>query len=136
MDIISLPIEYDKKGIDSRFRLVTIASQRARELSLGAAGKASAKVLVKPKKVTTSALLEAISGEIEFITGVEAVAAKEKADKIDYKKLIEEKRKPITDLSELEKDLKIYLHEKGATERAIEELFAEGEEGEAAEKVE
>jgi len=124
MDIISLPIEYDKKSIDSRFRLVTIASQRARELSLGTASKFP----VKTKKVTTSALLEAISGEIEFITGQEATAAKEKADKIDYKKLIEEKRRPITDLSELEKDLKIYLHEKGATERAIEELFADGEE--------
>lgn len=132
MDIVSLPIEYDKKSMNSRFRLVTIASQRSRELSLGAASK----VPVKTKKVTTSALLEAVSGEIEFITGEEAVAAKEKAEKIDYKKLIEEKRRPITDLSELEKDLKIYLHEKGATEKAIEELFAEGEEGEEAEDVE
>jgi DNA-directed RNA polymerase subunit omega len=132
MDIISLPIEYDKKSIDSRFRLVTMASQRARELSLGAASN----VPVKTKKVTTSALLEAISGEIEFITGEEAAAAKEKADKIDYRKLIEEKRRPITDLSELEKDLKIYLHEKGAAERAIEELFTEGEEGEEAEDIE
>lgn len=132
MDIVSLPIEYDKKSMNSRFRLVTIASQRSRELSLGAASK----VPVKTKKVTTSALLEAVSGEIEFIIGEEAVAAKEKAEKIDYKKLIEEKRRPITDLSELEKDLKIYLHEKGATEKAIEELFAEGEEGEEAEDVE
>jgi DNA-directed RNA polymerase subunit omega len=132
MDIISLPIKYDKKSIDSRFRLVTMASQRARELSLGAASKFP----VKTKKVTTSALLEAISGEIEFITGEKAAAAKEKAEKIDYRKLIEEKRRPITDLSELEKDLKIYLHEKGATERAIEELFAEEEEGEEPEDIE
>lgn len=39
MDIISLPVEYDKKDIDSRYRLVVIAAQRARELSLGAASK-------------------------------------------------------------------------------------------------
>lgn len=123
MDIISLPVEYDKKKIESRYRLVVIAAQRARELSLGA----TQKVQAKAKKVTTTAVLEAISGNIEYITGEEAVAAREKADKIDYKKLIEEKRKPIEDLSELEKDLKVYLHEKGATEKALEELFAESE---------
>ncbi len=130
MDIISLPVEYDKKKIESRYRLVVIAAQRARELSLGAAQK----VQTKAKKVTTTALLEAISGNIEFITGEEAVIAREKAEKIDYKKLIEEKRKPIEDLSELEKDLKVYLHEKGATEKALEELFAETEEGEETEE--
>ncbi|HAK89819.1 MAG TPA: DNA-directed RNA polymerase subunit omega [Nitrospiraceae bacterium] len=130
MDIISLPVEYDKKKIESRYRLVVIAAQRARELSLGAAQK----VQTKAKKVTTTAILEALSGNIEYITGEDAVAAREKADKIDYKKLIEEKRKPIEDLSELEKDLKVYLHEKGATEKALEELFAESEvEGETEE---
>lgn len=132
MDIISLPVEYDKKKIESRYRLVAIAAQRARELSLGA----TQKIQTKAKKVTTTALLEAISGSIEFITGEEAVIAREKAEKIDYKKLIEEKRKPIEDILELEKDLKVYLHEKGATEKALEELFAEAEEGEGAEESE
>jgi DNA-directed RNA polymerase omega subunit len=132
MDIISLPVDYDKKKIESRYRLVTIAAQRARELSLGA----TPKIQTKAKKVTTTALLEAISGNIEFLTGEDAVIAREKAEKIDYKKLIEEKRKPIDDLSELEKDLKVYLHEKGATEKALEELFAEAEEGEGAEESE
>lgn len=130
MDIISLPVEYDKNKIESRYRLVVIAAQRARELSLGA----TQKVQTKAKKVTTTALLEAISGNIEFITGEEAVIAQEKAEKIDYKKLIEEKRKPIEDLSDLEKDLKVYLHEKGATEKALEELFAETEEDEEREE--
>lgn len=132
MDIISLPVEYDKKKIESRYRLVAIAAQRARELSLGA----TQKIQTKAKKVTTTALLEAISGNIEFITGEEAVIAREKAEKIDYKKLIEEKRKPIEDISELEKDLKVYLHEKGATEKALEELFGEAEEGEETEESE
>jgi DNA-directed RNA polymerase subunit omega len=132
MDIISLPVEYDKKKIESRYRLVAIAAQRARELSLGA----TPKIQTKAKKVTTTALLEAISGNIEFITGEDAVIAREKAEKIDYKKLIEEKRKPIEDLSELEKDLKVYLHEKGATEKALEELFAETEDGEGTEESE
>lgn len=126
MDIITLPVDYDKKKIDSRYRLVTIASQRARELSLGATPRLQAKA----KKVTTMSLLETVSDKIEFLTGADAVAAKETSDKIDYKKLFEEKRRPIEDLSELEKDLKVYLHEKGAPEKALEELFSESEESE------
>ena len=124
MDIISLPVEYDKKEIDSRYRLVVIAAQRARELSLGA----QSQIQTKTKKVTTAALLEAVGTKIEFLTGVDAIAAKEKSEKIDYKKLIEEKRRPLEDLSELEKDLKVYLHEKGSPEKALEDLFNEGEE--------
>jgi len=127
VDIISLPVEYDKKEIDSRYRLVVIAAQRARELSLGAASK----IQTKTRKVTTMALLEAVGKHIEFLTGPEAIAAKEKSEKIDYKKLIEEKRRPLEDLSELEKDLKVYLHEKGSPEKALEDLFSEGEETEA-----
>lgn len=130
MDIISLPIEYDKKKIDSRYRLVVIAAQRARELSLGT----SPKIQTKAKKVTTTSLLETITDNIEFLTGADAIVAKEKSEKIDYKKLIEEKRRPIEDLSELEKDLKVYLHEKGAPEKALEELFSEGEETEESEE--
>ena len=124
MDIISLPVEYDKKEIDSRYRLVVIAAQRARELSLGAASK----IQTKTKKVTTMALLEAVGNKIEFLTGPDAITAKEKSEKVDYKKLIEEKRRPMEDLSELEKDLKVYLHEKGSPEKALEDLFSEGEE--------
>ncbi len=44
MDIISLPVEYDHKKIDGKFRLVTIAAQRAKELSLGAKPKISTKI--------------------------------------------------------------------------------------------
>ncbi len=126
MDIVSLPIEYDKRQIDSKYRLVVIAAQRARELSLGA----QPFLKTKAKKVITTALLESISGEIQFLTGKEAALAKEKAEKIDYRKLIESKRRTIEDLSELEKDLKVYLHERGATEKALDELFTESEEGE------
>ncbi|MCL0035697.1 DNA-directed RNA polymerase subunit omega, partial [Thermodesulfovibrionales bacterium] len=89
MDIISLPIEYDKKKIDSRYRLVVIAAQRARELSLGV----KQKIQTESKKITTTAILETISGEIEFLTGKEAIVAKEKAERIDYRKIIREGEK-------------------------------------------
>jgi len=129
MDLISLPAEVDKKKIDGKYRLATIAAQRARELSLGA----KPKIQTKAKKVTTVAIEEAISGTLEFIVGDEAREAREEAKKFDYRRLLEEKRREGVheDLSELEKDLKIYLHEKETDEKkALEELFAEkGEEG-------
>lgn len=130
MDIISLPVDQDKKKIDSRYRLVVIASQRARELSLGA----SPRIQTKAKKVTTVSLIETVSDKIEFLTGAEAIAARERSERVDYKKMFEEKRRPMEDLSELEKDLKVYLHEKGTPEKALEELFNESEETEESEE--
>jgi DNA-directed RNA polymerase subunit omega len=124
MDIITLPIEYDKKKIESKYRLAVIASQRSRELALGA----QARIPKKARMISTTALVETIAGEIKFLTGEKAAEALEKADKIDFRKLIEDKRKSITDISELEKDLKTYLHERENTERVLEELFNENDE--------
>jgi DNA-directed RNA polymerase omega subunit len=124
MDIISLPVEYDHKKIDGKFRLVTIAAQRAKELSLGAKPKIS----TKAKKVTSIAIEETISGVLDFVTGEEALIAREKAGKFDYRKQLEESKKIAAgeDLTELEKDLKVYLHEKGSYDKkAFEELFTD-----------
>ena len=132
MDIISLPVEYDHKKIDGKFRLVTLASQRAKELSLGA----KPKIVTRSRKVTTIAIEEAISDTLEFLTGEEAVVAREKAGKFDYRKQLEESKKIAAgeDLSELEKDLKVYLHEKGSYDKmAFEELFAEKKQEDAGE---
>ncbi|HET6514742.1 MAG TPA: DNA-directed RNA polymerase subunit omega [Thermodesulfovibrionales bacterium] len=132
-NIISLPVEVDKKAIDGKYRLASIAAQRARELALGA----KPKIGTKSKKVTTVAIEEALSGSLEFVTGEEARKARQEAKKFDYKRLLEEKRREGApeDLSELEKDLKVYLHERGAGERkALEDLFTgKGEESESPE---
>lgn len=124
MDIISLPIEFDRNKIDGRFRLIAIASQRAKELALGV----QPKVKTKSKKITTIAIEEAMNNTIEFLTGEDAKKAKEEAKKFDYRKLLEEKKKEITgeDLSEFEKDLKVYLHERESKDkRTLEGLFGE-----------
>jgi DNA-directed RNA polymerase omega subunit len=124
MDIISLPVEYDHNKIDGKYRLVAIASQRAKDLSLGA----KPKIQTKSKKVTSIAIEEAISSELEFLIGEEAVKAREESGKFDYRKLLEESRKISAgeDLSELEKDLKVYLHERETMDKkAFDELFAE-----------
>lgn len=127
MDIISLPVEIDKKKIDGRYRLVMIASQRAKELSLGV----KPKIQTKSKKVTAIAIEEAAMGKLEFLVGEEAIKAKEEAKKFDYRRLLEEKRREATpeELTELEKDLKVYLHEKETMDKkALEELFGEKQE--------
>ncbi len=127
MDIISLPVEIDKNKIDGRYRLVMIAAQRAKELSFGA----KPKILTKARKVTTIAIEEAVDNKLEFLVGEEAKTAKEEAKKFDYKRLLEEKKKEATpeELTELEKDLKVYLHEKETMDKkALEELFGERQE--------
>jgi len=127
MDIISLPVEIDKGIVDGKFRLATIASQRARELSLGA----KPKVQTKAKKVTTIAIEEAVNSYLEYLVGDEARKAKQEAKKFDYRRLLEERRREGSEsLSELEKDLKVYLHERETDGmRALEELFQEKTEG-------
>lgn len=130
MDIISLPVEYKNSNVDGKYRLVVIAAQRAKDLSLGA----DPKIRTKSKKVTSVAIEEAVSGDLEFLTGEEAVAAKEQAGKFDYRKLLEDRRRLAAgeDLSELEKDLKVYLHERESMDKkAFDELFTEKREAEA-----
>ena len=127
MDIISLPVEIDMKKIDGRYRLVMIASQRAKDLSVGV----KPKIQTKSKKVTAIAIEEAAMGKLEFLVGEEAIKAKEEAKKFDYRRLLEEKRREATpeELTELEKDLKVYLHEKETMDKkALEELFGEKQE--------
>ena len=125
MDIVSLPIEHDKKKMDSRFRLVVIAAQRAKEIALGV----KPKIKAKGKKPTSIGIEEALEGILEYKVGEEARVAIEEAKKFDYRKLLEEKRREAAipeDLSELEKDLRVYLTERKEVERrALEEVFGE-----------
>ncbi len=127
MDIVSLPIEYDRNKIDGRYRVVAIAAQRAKELSFGV----KPKIKTKSKKITTQSIEETISNSIEFLTGEQAKKAKEEARKFDYRRLLEgrEKEVPGEEVTELEKDLKVYLHEKEATDKkTLEDLFSERKE--------
>lgn len=121
MDILSLPIEMKEEKIDSRFRLVHIAAQRAKKLSEGA----KQLITTKNKKTTTIALEEAITDKLDFITGEEAVKAKDVARRLEMKKasLFMEKEGAEEELSELEKDLKVYLVEKAGGEKIKEDIF-------------
>lgn len=124
MDVISLPIEYDRNKIDGRYRVVAIAAQRAKELSLGV----NPKIKTKARKITTVAIEETVSNSVEFLTGEQAKKAKEEAGKLDYRRLLEEREKEVAgeEVTELEKDLKVYLHERETTDKkALEKLFGD-----------
>ncbi|MGA2193470.1 MAG: DNA-directed RNA polymerase subunit omega [Nitrospirota bacterium] len=73
MEIIKLPLEYGDELFDSRFRLVLVTAQRARQLTEGSP------VLVKKRYVKnlTLALDEAIEGKLKYLTGEEAKKARD-----------------------------------------------------------
>ncbi|MBI5025745.1 MAG: DNA-directed RNA polymerase subunit omega [Nitrospirae bacterium] len=126
MDIVSLPIEFEREKIEGRYRLVVAASQRARDLSQGS----QPKVQTKAKKMATIALEEVLSGSVSFITGEAARKAKEEYKRLSFERMAEEAKKREAmpeELTELEKELKVYLHEKEEreTKKAIEDIFGE-----------
>ncbi len=126
MDLISLPSEFDEKKIDGRYRLVIAVGKRARELYQGAQPKIDSKAV----KMTTVALEEVISGFVRVLSGEDAVKAKEEAKKLTYEGMMDEAKVKASlpeDLSELEKDLKVYLHEKEEQDnkKTVEEIFPE-----------
>ncbi len=126
MDIISLPINFDKEKIDGTYRLVMAAVKRAKALSQGSLPV----IASKAKKITTLAIEEVASGAVNILTGEEAVKASEEARKQVHQKVIDEAQQKETmpeDMTELEKDLKVYLSEKGESEqkKTIEDIFGD-----------
>jgi DNA-directed RNA polymerase subunit omega len=128
MDIISLPIEYDKKKIDGNYRLVIAGVKRAKDLAQGTLPK----ITSKAKKITTLAIEEVAGNAVNILTGEAAVKANEEAKKLVHKRMMDEAQQKETmpeDLTELEKDLKVYLSEKTESEqkRSIEDIFGDGQ---------
>ncbi len=126
MDIISLPIEHDNEEIEGTYRMVIAAVKRAKDLSSGALpAKAS-----KARKITTLAIEEVATNAVTVLSGKDAVKATEDAKEVVHKRVMDEAQQKETmpeDISELEKDLKAYLSEKGGSEKkkTIEDIFGE-----------
>ena len=126
MDIISLPIEYQNDKIDGSYRLVIASVQRAKDLSKGSLPKMASKA----KKITTLAIEEVTTANVNVLTGEEAVKASEESKKHTSKRMMDEAQQKETmpeDVSELEKDLKVYLSEKGdvTNKKSIEDIFGD-----------
>ncbi|MFQ5949569.1 MAG: DNA-directed RNA polymerase subunit omega, partial [Nitrospiria bacterium] len=79
MEIISLPVEVDKKRIDSRFRLVILSAQRARQLMEGERPTIQERHHVRE---TTTAIEEVLCGDLEILYGEEAREAQREAKRL------------------------------------------------------
>jgi len=126
MDIISLPIAYDREKIDGAYRLVVASVKRAKALSQGSLPV----IASKAQKITTLAIEEVASGAVKILTGEAAVKAGEEEKKLTHKRMMDEAQQKETmpeDMTELEKDLKVYLSEKGESEqkKTIEDIFGD-----------
>ncbi len=119
MEIISLPVEVDFTKIDSRYRLVIIASQRARQLMEGS------KPILQSRhmKESTIALEEVLGDDLEILYGKEARQAQR-----DAKRLREETKSRALQAereeglaSEIRKDLSVYLEESAKQAEASKE---------------
>lgn len=78
MDIIELPIDFEKLPMDSRYRLVIIASQRAKQLMEGAKKLTGSSYT----KETTVSLEEIVENKVQFLVGKEARLAYREMKKI------------------------------------------------------
>ncbi len=71
MDALSLLPQHHQKDFDSRYRIVLIAAQRAKQLVRGAAAKGGSKF----SKDTSVALEEVLGGGVPYLIGDEAKQA-------------------------------------------------------------
>lgn len=115
MDLISLPIMNDNQEIDTRFRLVILASHRVRDLADGQTP------LVPPRsrKLSTIALDEASQGKLSCLVGEKARHAIDESRK---RRALAAAAEGESDLAELEKDLKIYIHDRQAAAAGMIEI--------------
>jgi DNA-directed RNA polymerase subunit omega len=115
MDLIGLPFEGTlPEGVDSRYRVVAVASQRARQLSEGA----KPSVETRYTKPTTMALQEFYAGKLEFLTGKEARLAQKEARRLREEamvaKALEARHAALSE--EIKRDLSVYVEEGKAKE--------------------
>ena len=101
MEIIELPIDFERLPMDSRYRLVIIASQRAKQLMEGAK-----KLTGSPyTKETTVSLEEIIQNKVQFLVGKEARLAYREMKKIKEEDPRGGMSSEEADSSEIKKDL-------------------------------
>jgi len=110
MDIISVPIDIDRKTIDSRFRLVIVAAQRARQIIEGAKPMIETQPM---QKESTLAIEEILSGKLDILYGADAVSAhreeRRRREEIRRQAMLAEREQQLG--GDVKKDLSIYLGE-------------------------
>lgn len=119
MEIVSLPVVFNKSQIDSRFRMVILATERAKQIINGARPTIQSRYL----KSTTTALEELSRSPVNYVTGKEARKAMQEAiaQKIAGEmKHAGEAGEEDEVKKEIEKDLGVYIPEEGMGESSEE----------------
>ncbi len=109
IDLISLMTRVDDARLDSKYRLVLVAAQRARQLMRGAKPHGT----IRFAKETTTALREVLHSEVEYLTGKDARSAMK-----EVRSLREPEPRPrlfpvavADDTNEIKKDLTNYVND-------------------------
>ncbi len=125
MEVIFLPIQGEFVNTQSRYRLVVLATQRARQLMEGE----KPTLATRYAKPSTIALAEILSGKLDIFHGKEALrhqhearrAREERKNKFLSPEREEELRR------EIKKDLSIYLSDSAGKEHTLEDVKPEEE---------
>jgi DNA-directed RNA polymerase subunit omega len=138
LEIIKLPIEYTDESFDSRFRLVLVVAQRARQLTEGSAPLVKARYV----KNMTLALDEAIEEKLKYLTGDDAKRAREYEFRMRRERMARESMEEAAaaSLEKMEEIKEAYKAETaahaellGAADETVAEAETEGEVPEIAE---
>ncbi len=109
MSILSLPTDMDSAGVDSRYRLVVLAAQRARQMMDAGTSPGESRYT----KVTTRALEEILQGTCEILRGEEARQAQREErrvrDALRVRTRGSEREESIAEA--IRKDMNVYLEE-------------------------
>ena len=106
MDALSLLPEHNQKDFDSRYRIVLIAAQRAKQIVQGGDSAGNSKFA----KETSMALEEVLQGNVEFLMGEDAKQAIREA-KLANQRPIDPAlyAQPDENAQEIKKELSVYI---------------------------
>jgi DNA-directed RNA polymerase subunit omega len=106
MDALSLLPQHHQKEFDSRYRIVLIAAQRAKQLVRGAKATRASKF----SKETSMALEEVLGGSVPYLIGDEAKQAIRDA-KMAHQRPIDPAlyAQPDENAQEIKKELSVYI---------------------------
>ena len=117
MDPLVLLPEHHQKQFDSRFRIVLIAAQRAKQRMQGVPTEGASKFT----KETSQALEEVLKGEVSFLIGSEARQAIKEAHSVHEREFAPSLlAQPDENAKEIQKELSVYIDDSPATEEESE----------------
>ena len=122
MDALSLLPQHHQKDFDSRYRIVLIAAQRAKQLVRGAASEGKSKFT----KDTSKALEEVLGGKVPYLIGDEAKQAIRDAKMANQRPIDPAMyAQPDETAKEIKKELSVYIDD--TAQHGIAEVGPEAE---------